>query len=206
MLQYGTLMHYLFEKIFRQPAEVRARWTEEELLGQVRGLVKAYAQENLGGLELLSGREKYRLGRLAQSACKLILHVEEELAQSRFSPEHLEWGLGAGRDQPPPAHRDRPGGGHRGGHRGPDRRVPGGGWPRYVRVIDFKTGRKDFRLADVLRGLNMQMLVYLAALVGKRPGVPRRGSSTCPRRSPPSLWSGGPGRKRSRLRRTGSCA
>ena len=165
VLQYGTLMHYLFEKIFRQPAEVRARWTEEELLGQVRGLVKAYAQENLGGLELLSGREKYRLGRLAQSACKLILHVEEELAQSRFSPEHLEWGLGAGRDQPPLRIETGREVVTVGGtvdridvYQGEDGR-------RYVRVIDFKTGRKDFRLADVLRGLNMQMLVYLAALV-----------------------------------------
>lgn len=36
---------------------------------------------------------------------------------------------------------------------------------RYVRVIDYKTGHKSFRLPDVLLGLNMQMLVYLAALV-----------------------------------------
>lgn len=35
----------------------------------------------------------------------------------------------------------------------------------FVRVIDYKTGRKQFQLADVLYGLNMQMLVYLAALV-----------------------------------------
>ena len=36
---------------------------------------------------------------------------------------------------------------------------------RFVRIIDYKTGRKTFRLADALYGLNMQMLVYLAALV-----------------------------------------
>ena len=42
-------------------------------------------------------------------------------------------------------------------------RSPGG--KEYVRVIDYKTGNKVFQLSDVLYGLNMQMLVYLAALV-----------------------------------------
>ena len=31
----------------------------------------------------------------------------------------------------------------------------------YVRIIDYKTGSKDFSLSDVLYGLNMQMLIYL---------------------------------------------
>ena len=43
---------------------------------------------------------------------------------------------------------------------------------RYVRVIDYKTGRKKFHLRDVLWGLNMQMLVYLAALVEEGDALP----------------------------------
>lgn len=34
----------------------------------------------------------------------------------------------------------------------------------YVRVVDYKTGGKDFRLSDVFYGLNMQMLIYLFAV------------------------------------------
>ena len=64
VLQYGTLMHYLFEKVFREDREVRAQWSEEDLEAKVKELVLQYAQENLGGLELLSSREKYRLERL----------------------------------------------------------------------------------------------------------------------------------------------
>ncbi len=165
VMQYGTLMHYLFEKVFQRPKQEREAWTGEELESLVRGLIESYAQENLGGMELLSGRQKYRLGRMAQSACKLIRHVEKELAQSRFAPEHFEMGLGDGKDYPPL--RIETGDGRTVTVGGTIDRVdvfrkPGGGV--FVRVIDYKTGTKVFRLADVLYGLNMQMLVYLAAL------------------------------------------
>ena len=172
VLQYGTLMHYLFEKVFREPAQARAQWSQEELEGRVADLIAAYAQENMGGLELLSGREKYRLGRLGQSACKLIRHVEEELSQSQFVPEHLEWGLGAGRDQPPLRISTGKEVVTVGGtiDRVDVYQDPAG--QRFVRVIDFKTGRKEFRLGDVLWGLSMQMLVYLAALVEQGQGLP----------------------------------
>ena len=36
---------------------------------------------------------------------------------------------------------------------------------RYVRIVDYKTGGKDFDLASLYHGLNMQMLIYLLALV-----------------------------------------
>ena len=62
---------------------------------------------------------------------------------------------------------------------------------RYVRVIDYKTGHKSFRLPDVLLGLNMQMLVYLAALVESGRELPA-GVLYMPRQS---LGLGGPGRR-----------
>lgn len=165
VLQYGTLMHYLFEKIFREEPQTRAQWSEEELETRVAELILQYAQENLGGMDLLSSREKYRLERLCQSACKLIRHVEEELAQSQFVPEHLEWGLGYGKDAPPLKIPTEKGMVTVGGtiDRVDTYTDPQG--QRYVRVIDYKTGKKDFRLVDAFYGLNMQMLVYLAALV-----------------------------------------
>ena len=35
---------------------------------------------------------------------------------------------------------------------------------KYIRVVDYKTGGKDFRLYEVLEGINMQMLIYLFAI------------------------------------------
>ena len=165
VLQYGTLMHFLFEKVFREDRETRAGWTQEELEARVDELVLQYTRENLGGPELLSSREKYRLERLSASACKLIRHVEEELAQSQFVPERLEWSLGYGKDAPPLKIPTDQGMVTVGGtvDRVDTYTDPQG--RHFVRVIDYKTGKKDFRLVDAYYGLNMQMLIYLAALV-----------------------------------------
>lgn len=166
VMQYGTLMHYLFEQVFRQGAAAILEQPEDGLLKQVQELILQYARENMGGVELMSGREKYRLDRMAQSACKLIRHVGEELEQSRFQPKYFELELGEDKAFPPLRIETRDG----------TLLTVGGTIDRadtvvledgreYVRVIDYKTGKKLFRLADVLYGLNMQMLVYLAALV-----------------------------------------
>ena len=165
VMQYGTLMHYLFERVFREGEEAR-RQDPEQLSEWVRELISQYAEENMGGMESMNGREKYRLSRLSQSACKLILHVEEELAQSRFRPKYFELGLGDDRDFPPL--KVEIGNGTEitvGGTIDRADTVVLEDGREYVRVVDYKTGRKQFRLVDVLYGLNMQMLVYLAALV-----------------------------------------
>ena len=41
---------------------------------------------------------------------------------------------------------------------------------RYIRVIDYKSGSKEFVLSDVLYGLNMQMLLYLVSIVRSKEG------------------------------------
>lgn len=166
LLQYGTIMHYLFEKVFRAgSSEVRAL-SDDELLELVEKLIYEYAEENMGGYQMLSGREKYRLQRMTLLACRLIKHICRELAQSSFKPKYYELNLYDNPDYPPLKINDGRGG-----------TVTVGGTidrvdmvqledgREFVRVIDYKTGTKKFQLIDVLYGLNMQMLVYLAALI-----------------------------------------
>ena len=38
-------------------------------------------------------------------------------------------------------------------------------WNGYVRIVDYKSDAKVFRLSEVVCGLNMQMLIYLYALL-----------------------------------------
>ena len=122
VLQYGTLMHYLFEKVFREPAQARAQWSQEELEGRVADLIAAYAQENMGGLELLSGREKYR---------PICLQADSPRGRGAVSKPVCARapGVGPGRRQgsaaPADFHRER--GGHRRGHHRPGGCVPRSG-------------------------------------------------------------------------------
>lgn len=63
---------------------------------RVRSSITTYADENMGGFASLSAREKYRFGRMARTAVRLIGHVAEELRVSRFRPEYFELQLQSG--------------------------------------------------------------------------------------------------------------
>ena len=51
---------------------------------------------------------------------------------------------------------------------------------KYYRVIDYKTGKKVFRLSDVLAGLNMQMIIYLSELCASSKDAEPAGLLYCP--------------------------
>ncbi|WP_099205492.1 PD-(D/E)XK nuclease family protein [Scatolibacter rhodanostii] len=169
-MQYGSIMHYLFEHIFAQKEICPAEISDDELLAYIRKLIEDYVTINMGGWDSISAREQYRLKRMIQAAAVLVRHVAIELAQSRFQPEGFEVRLGK---DFPALKIDTPEG----------NTVTIGGTidridiyestrGKFVRVIDYKTGIKKFNMTDVLYGLNVQMLVYLAALTEKQELLP----------------------------------
>lgn len=162
-LEYGSLMHYLFEQIIGDKEEDVTALSKEALEEKVLLCIRRYADENMGGFLTLSAREQYRFSRMARTAVTLISHVAEELKVSRFRPRYFELPLSYGTEFPPLRIPTKDGYASVGGV--VDRvDVYESGEGTFVRVVDYKTGRKDFRLSDVLSGLSLQMLVYLAAL------------------------------------------
>ena len=55
----------------------------------------------------------------------------------------------------------------------------------YLRVVDYKTGSKKFKLSDICEGVNMQMLLYLFSLI-KRGGGYFAGEDGRPRELRPA--------------------
>lgn len=163
-LEYGSLMHYLLEKAFREVgAETILQMEAAALEETVRSLLNRYGEEKLGGMAGKSARFRWTMERLVKSAAVIIAHIARELSQSRFVP--VDYELSVGKEGLPPLTIPLPNGGSvqvEGKIDRVDLYEKNG--KAYLRVVDYKTGKKDFRLSDVVYGINMQMLIYLAAL------------------------------------------
>ncbi|MCC8122993.1 MAG: exodeoxyribonuclease V subunit gamma [Oscillospiraceae bacterium] len=156
--EYGTFMHYVLEHVFRTTL------TPDRAL--VQSVVDRYVAEELGGLEAETPRFRYLFRRLIKSVYAVVENVAEELAASDFTPLSFELGFREKGDLPPVEIEQN---GITVSISGFVDRVDG--WVKgdklYLRVVDYKTGRKSFNLTDIWNGMGMQMLLYLFTLQEK---------------------------------------
>ena len=174
----GTFIHYILQHVAEDTAAEGglAGAESERLAALTEEYARRYLAEELGGLEGKSARFAYLYSRLCESVQRIVEDMAEELRQSEFKPLSFELDF------------SRPG-------LSPTAELPGGGSVRlggiadrvdgwvhggrlYLRVVDYKTGRKSFSLSDVMYGLGMQMLLYLFAL--DRSGERLYGMETAP--------------------------
>jgi len=120
---------------------------------------------------LSTGRYRY-LGRiLSRTLQRTVLWLQTHARRSRFRTIAVEVGFGLpGSSQPA---LEMPGIEVRGMIDRIDLAEANG--RRLVRIIDYKSGSTSFRLADAVHGLNLQLLLYLAA-AACLPAFPRRGA------------------------------
>ena len=160
---YGTFVHHVLEHTLRRAkgagvplddADGVRRLSQEE--------ADRYEREVLAGLEEEPARFQYLFRRMKEAALTVTQSVAAELAASDFTPAAFELGFGQGRDLPPVEV-----------EQGVRLRLSGyvdrvDQWlhdgKRYLRVVDYKTGKKSFDFADVEDGRGLQMLLYLFAL------------------------------------------
>ena len=162
--EYGTFVHYVLEHVFSSDGWRGTDGPDRDTLKALtRQAVADYVAGELGGLETESARFRYLFGRLLQSVEQVVENVAEELSASDFRPIAFELGFGSRGDLPPVEIVQD---GVTVSLSGFVDRVDG--WVKddrlYLRVVDYKTGRKRFDLTDVWNGLGLQMLVYLFTL------------------------------------------
>ena len=164
--QIGTFLHYLLENVTRDVLGQGgfAAVDNKKLHRLTRQYIDQYAEQELHNFQNRTPRFRYLFNRLRTNAYAIIDQVAEELRHSDFVPMAFELGFGGKDGTLPAVTISRP-----------DGELPVGGkldrvdgWIKddklYLRVVDYKSGKKKFDLANVRMGLDIQMLLYLFAL------------------------------------------
>ena len=163
--EMGTFMHYVLENVARDVSAhggFRAV-TDAELEALTDQYVETYIHDELNDFQEKSSRFVYLFKRLRENVRRVVKDMAEELRVSDFEPLDFELDFSKAQDIPPI---------ELGGDAdalsliGVADRVDG--WLHegklYLRVVDYKTGHKEFSLSEVLQGMNLQMLLYLFTL------------------------------------------
>ena len=163
--QIGTFLHYLLENVTRDVLAKGgfAAVEEEELHALVRFYIDRYAEQELHNFQDRNARFRYLFERLRNTAYAVMDQVAEELRHSDFIPLEFELSFGDHGTLPAVVISE------------PDAELRIGGkvdrvdgWVKddklYLRVVDYKSGKKAFDLSAVKMGLDIQMLLYLFTL------------------------------------------
>ena len=155
MREYGSFLHFVVEYVARRVAEQGGfRSVERERMDALTTeAIEAYRQGNEEDMRGLSPRKRYLFERMEPDVRIICRGLWEEMQCSEFEPLALELDLSALRED------------MREQLRGRVDRVDG--WVKedtlYLRITDYKTGKKKFSLSEVCHGMDWQMLLYLFA-------------------------------------------
>lgn len=162
-MQYGTLVHYLLERFFSEYSkEQYSSMSDDELFEIVNTYLLEYSVSYFGEEQTKSNSFKYRLKTILDNVIYLMKHIMLELSQSEFFVADCELKIG----EDIPSYTITLPDGHKIAVCGSVDRVDimQRNGVTYLRVIDYKTGTKQFKLSDILYGINLQMLLYLHSI------------------------------------------
>lgn len=161
----GLLVHHVLEQVLLQYRNNELTEMAPAALRELTDrLTEDYITEFMGGREAMTRSLNRSLDRVKDEIFEILSRMVKEFGVSSFETRDVELEIGEDGEIAP--------------YRIP---VPDGGsitvsgfvdrvdvmdceGKAYLRVIDYKTGGKNFRLSDIFDGLNMQMLIYLMCL------------------------------------------
>ena len=169
-LSAGNLVHYCMERLFREHPEREdfLAMTPQDLKDHAKQCAEDFLSESLGGREGKPSRTLQQYDRMTRRMTALLLHTQDEMRQSKFVPDACELVIGKVQEESgiSPFTLTLPDGTVLCLNGKIDRvDITEQDGRRYLRIVDYKTGKKQFALEDVYYGLNLQMLLYLFALL-----------------------------------------
>ena len=160
---YGTFVHDVLEHTVKSVEEEGGFKTVslERTLELAEQYCDRYVEENLNGLEQLTKRGSYLFQRNYQEVLAVVRELYGELHQSEFRPTFYE--LKFDGDTAIQISGNLAVGSLTGAVDRVDLYTTPAG-KTYLRVVDYKSGKKDFDYTDLLEGIGLQMLIYLFVL------------------------------------------
>ena len=177
--EMGTFMHYVLEHVAKDVTELGgfAAVSESTLREMTDKHIEGYIARYMNDFKEKTPRFTYLFRRLTKDVRAVVADMAAELRKSQFTPLDFELDFGNPANIPPMTIGE---GGTAMTLTGIADRVDG--WIHedklYLRVVDYKTGKKEFSLSDVWHGMNLQMLLYLFTL--EKWGQQRYGKQVVP--------------------------
>lgn len=162
--QSGTVIHHVLEILLsRYKGEEFLKLSDEKLRIEIGAILKEYMEESMGSDESKTERFNYLYYRTGKVLEFIMMRLKAEFSESDFVPCDFELRIGRGADVEPMIYELERGSASLYGFidRVDSLDLDG---KRYIRIVDYKSGEKKFKLGDVLSGMNMQMLLYLVSI------------------------------------------
>jgi ATP-dependent helicase/nuclease subunit B len=165
----GSFMHRVIDMFSRKVSEGGIGWRNldrEWCADEISLIVDELLQDAAGKVFLSTSRYKYLANRLKRVLTRAVWLIAEHIKRSAFEPVGYELGFGDG-EKLPPIILELPSG---------EKMVLSGRIDRldcldteegkYFRIVDYKSGSRNFKLEDVYYGLQLQLITYLDAVDG----------------------------------------
>ena len=161
----GLLIHHVLEVILGDKTGSRINEkTDAELKADIDRITEEYINDYIGGREDKTKSFNKSLDRIKAEIFEILKRLVAEFGTSLFEIKDVELVIGPDGDIAPYRIELPDGGSVTIGGTVDRIDVMDDDGRAYLRVIDYKTGGKEFDLCDVFSGLNMQMLIYLMCL------------------------------------------
>ncbi len=160
----SAIHHCLFKLLSAHPKDFPSI-SAEAMDSEIKAALAEYRDSRLCGSYGKTMRFNSNYSRIFDTVKSLAVHLRAELAQSSFLPKRFEFRV---------RFRQPVGNNSSVFFSGIADRIDiweKDSQSKYLRVVDYKSGKKTFRLTDVYNGVNMQMLFYLFMLTDDERGA-----------------------------------
>ncbi|MBR3975086.1 MAG: PD-(D/E)XK nuclease family protein [Clostridia bacterium] len=162
---HGLLVHFVLENLLAEYSyDVLKNYTDDELNEKVHSLVNVYVDKFMGGRDFLTRSLNRQLDRSCDIISEILKRLISEFGSSLFVTRDVELDISEKGDIKPYKLKLPSGGTLCVGGQVDRVDVMELDEKAYVRIVDYKTGGKNFRLGQVFEGLNMQMLIYMLCI------------------------------------------